>query len=119
MVSDLVPISKEKLTPAQYSELADVPPEIEWLGNITNKKTRRAYKNDVQEFVAFSGLREPSALRTVARSHVIAWRKHLESRDLEPSGIRRKLSVLSSLFDYLCERNAVAAIRGRGQAADG
>jgi hypothetical protein len=67
-VSDLVPISKEKLTPAQHSELADVPPEIEWLGNITNKKTRRAYKNDVQEFVDFSGPREPSALRTVARS---------------------------------------------------
>jgi integrase/recombinase XerD len=61
----------------------------------------------VQEFVDFSGLREPAALRTVARSHVITWRKHLESRDLEPSSIRRKLSALSSLFDYLCERNAV------------
>jgi site-specific recombinase XerD len=107
-VSDLVPISKEKLTPAQYSELADVPPEIEWLGNITNKKTRRAYKNDVQEFVDFSGLREPAALRTVARSHVIVWRKHLESRNLSHASIRRKLSALSSLFDYLCERNAVA-----------
>jgi integrase/recombinase XerD len=38
---------------------------------------------------------------------VIAWRKHLESRELEPCSIRRKLSALSSLFDYLCERNAV------------
>jgi integrase/recombinase XerD len=107
-VSDLVPISKDKLTPAQFSELADVPPEIEWLGNITNKKTRRAYKNDVQEFVDFTGLHEPAALRTVARSHVIAWRKHLESRKLSHASIRRKLSALSSLFDYLCERNAVA-----------
>jgi integrase/recombinase XerD len=34
--------------------------------------------------------------------------KDLESRELEPSSIRRKLSALSSLFDYLCERNAVA-----------
>ena len=107
-MSDLIPISKEKLTPAQFSELADVPPEIEWLGNITNKKTRRAYKIDVQEFVDFTGLREPAALRTVARSHVIAWRKHLESRKLSHASIRRKLSALSSLFDYLCERNAVA-----------
>jgi hypothetical protein len=33
------------LTPAQYSGLADVPSELEWLANITNPKTRRAYKN--------------------------------------------------------------------------
>jgi hypothetical protein len=39
---------------------------------------------------------------------VIAWRKHLESRELAPSSIGRKLSALSALFDYLCERNAVA-----------
>ena len=61
-----------------------------------------------REFSAFTGLREPTALRTVARTHVIAWRKHLESRNLTPASIRRKLSALSSLFDYLCERNAVA-----------
>ncbi len=29
-------------------------------------------------------------------------------RELSPASIRRKLSALSSLFDYLCERNAVA-----------
>jgi integrase/recombinase XerD len=62
----------------------------------------------VHEFVDFTGLREPAALRTVARSHVIAWRKHLESRELSHASIRRKLSALSSLFDYLCEHNAVA-----------
>jgi integrase/recombinase XerD len=106
MADELVPYSS--LTPAQYSGLADVPPELEWLANITNAKTRRAYKNDVGEFSTFSRLNEPAQLRTVTRAHVIAWRKHLESRELEPSSIRRKLSALSSLFDYLCERNAVA-----------
>ena len=106
-MGDLVPIGKQTLTPAQYSELADVPPELEWLANIPNEKTRRAYKIDVTEFSVFTGLRAPSELRTVARSHVIAWRKHLEARELSPASIRRKLSALSSLFDYLCERNAV------------
>jgi integrase/recombinase XerD len=106
MASELVPLSV--LTPAQYSGLADVPPELEWLANITNLKTRRAYKRDVEEFSAFTGLRAPSELRTVARAHIIAWRKHLEARPLLPASIRRKLSALSSLFDYLCERNAVA-----------
>jgi site-specific recombinase XerD len=107
VVSDLVPISKEKLTPAQFSGLADVPPELEWLANITNLKTRRAYKIDVSEFSAFTGLDEPAQLRTVTRAHVIAWRKALEARNLTPASIRRKLSALSSLYDYLCERNAV------------
>ena len=39
---------------------------------------------------------------------MIAWRQTLEVRNLTPASIRRKLSSLSSLFDYLCERNAVA-----------
>jgi integrase/recombinase XerD len=55
----------------------------------------------------FTGLIDHTALRTVMRSHVIAWRKDLEQRNLLPASIRRKLSALSSLFDYLCERNAV------------
>ncbi len=43
----------------------------------------------------------------MTRAHIIAWRKDLEVRSLGPATIRRKLSALSSLFDYLCERNAV------------
>jgi integrase/recombinase XerD len=107
MASELIPIPKRTLTPTQYGDLADVPAEIEWLANITNKKTRRAYKCDVAEFSAFAGLTESSQLRTVTRAHVIAWRNDMEARELEPTTMRRKLSSLSSLFDYLCERNAV------------
>src|ERR1700724_2118840 len=108
MAKDLVAVDWRALTPAQFGDLADVPPELEWLANITNPKTRRAYKNDVGEFSDFTGLRQPAKLRSITRAHVIAWRKHLESRALAPPSIRRKLSALSALFDYLCERNAVA-----------
>jgi site-specific recombinase XerD len=107
MVSDLVELPRPGLTPAQYSDLSDVPPEIEWLANITNAKTRRFYKADVAEFITFTGLKDYTALRTVARAHVIAWRKDMEERALAAATVRRKLSALSSLFDYLCERNAV------------
>lgn len=107
MVSDLVPISKESLTVAQYRQLEDVPPELEWLANITNEKTRRFYQRDVAEFLRFAGLNAPGELRTVTRAHIIAWRKTLEARELKAPSIRRKLSALSSLFEYLCERNAV------------
>src|SRR5260370_22368781 len=130
MVEDLVAVEnagaaqerqvlKRALTPAQYGDLADVPPELEWLANITNPKTRRAYKIDVSEFSAFAGLRGPAELRTVTRAHVIAWRKDLESRGLSPASIRRKLSALSSLFDYLCEQRRVRQSRRRRETADG
>jgi len=106
--NELVSIkSARTLTSDQYAGLADVPPEIEWLNNITNDKTRRFYKSDGADFVAFTGLKKSAAFRTVAHSHVIAWRKDLEDRKLGAATIRRKLSALSSLFDYLCERNAV------------
>lgn len=65
MVSDLVVIREDSLTPAQYRQLEDVPPELEWLANITNPKTRRAYKIDIAEFSAFTGLPEPVQLRTL------------------------------------------------------
>jgi site-specific recombinase XerD len=108
MAKDLVAVNPGALTPAQFGALAEVPAELEWLANLTNAKTRRAYKIDVEDFIAFVGLRGPAELRTVTRAHVIAWRKDLEARTLAPASIRRKLSALSALFDYLCERNAVA-----------
>jgi integrase/recombinase XerD len=104
----LVPAKKQNLTRAQFDRLADVPAEEEWLNNIDNKQTRRAYKNDVREFVGYTGLRDYMDLRSVVRSHVIAWRKNMEEHKLSDATIRRKLAALSSLFDYLCEKNAVA-----------
>lgn len=107
-MKELVVVEQRTLTIAQFEELADVPPELEWLANITNDKTRRAYKIDVGEFSQFLGLKRPEEFRTVTRAHVIAWRELLERRELSPPTIRRKLSALSSLFEYLCEKNAVA-----------
>lgn len=80
---------------------------MEWLANIANSNTRRAYKRDVTEFSEFAGVNEPAELREINRAHVIAWRKDMEARSLSAASIRRKLSALSSLYDYLCDRNAV------------
>jgi hypothetical protein len=43
MAKDLVAVEQRALTAAQFGELAAVPPELEWLANITNPHTRRAY----------------------------------------------------------------------------
>jgi len=104
---NLVSADPRMLTAEEFHRLSDVPPAYEWLANITNTQTRRAYQNDVKEFSRFVGIQEPEEFRIVTRAHVIAWRKDLEIRECSPTTIRRKLSSLSSLFDFLCERHAV------------
>lgn len=54
------------LTSAEFSQLADVPPETEWFANIDNANTRRAYRNDLKEFMTFAGIRSPTELRLIA-----------------------------------------------------
>lgn len=103
----LITTEKRNLTEAEFQGLADMPPELEWFANITNDQTRRAYKTDVTEFSGFMGIQAPEEMRKVTRAHVIAWREQLELRELAPNTVRRKLSAISSLFDYLCEKNAV------------
>jgi integrase/recombinase XerD len=43
----------------------------------------------------------------VTRAHIIAWRDELVRRGLGGSTIRHRLASLASLFEYLCEKNAV------------
>jgi len=47
-------------------------------------------------------------MRSVSRAHVIACARTSKSVGSRLPSIRRKLPALSALFDYLCERNAVA-----------
>jgi site-specific recombinase XerC len=50
----------------------------------------------------------------VTRAHVLAGRRDLERRALSGASIRRKLAALSSLFEALCEANAI-----QGNPVDG
>lgn len=112
--------SRSTLTATEFTLLSEVPPAITWFANLANPQTRRAYQNDVQEFMVFAGIEDPHAFRQVGRAHVLAWRRDLEKRRnpkgelLRDATIRRKLSALSSLFDALCEANAV-----QGNPVDG
>jgi integrase/recombinase XerD len=91
--------SARALTAAEFHRLAEVPPAIEWFGNIRNEKTRRAYKSDVQDFMRFVGIGAPEEFRIVTRAHVIAWRDTLLASKRADASIRRALSALSSLFN--------------------
>ncbi|WP_305910356.1 tyrosine-type recombinase/integrase (plasmid) [Methylomarinum sp. Ch1-1] len=107
-MTDLLLKNPERaLTAKQFQQLAEVPPELEWFANLASEKTRKAYRNDIRDFTQFIGIQNPTEFRIVTRSHVIAWRKALEANNLSDASIRRKLSALSSLFESLCEHNAV------------
>ena len=114
-VSDTSPLpaipaaASRLLTAEQFQRLADVPPEIEWFANLGNKATRRAYENALGDFMKFTGIAKPEEFRGVTRAHVIAWRDDLAKREpsLSRQTLRHRLTALSSLFEYLCERKAV------------
>ena len=95
------------LTAPEFQQLAAVPPEAQWFANLDSAQTRRAYENDIRAFMRFVGIVQPEEFRTVARGHVLAWRADLEKQGLAGSTIRRKLAALASLYEYLCDSNAV------------
>lgn len=66
------PAPERALTAGQFQGLADVPAAAVWLANIDNPNTRRAYKADVEAFVAFCGIERAEEFREVTRAHVIA-----------------------------------------------
>jgi site-specific recombinase XerD len=105
--TDITPATNRLLTAAEFHRLADVPPEVEWFANLSNPSTRRAYENAIRDFMSFTGIARPEKFRTVTRAHIIAWRDQLTGRGLGGSTIRHRLASLASLFEYLCEKNAV------------
>jgi integrase/recombinase XerD len=104
---------KSLLTAAEFQQLADVPPEVEWFKNLDNEHTQRAYKKAIKDFILFAGVDRPEKFRLVTRAHVIAWRDDLNRR-LKRNGkrlgkvtVRHRLTALSALYNYLCDQNAV------------
>src|SRR5580704_3706923 len=89
-------------TAAEFHRLAEVPPEIEWFANLTNRSTRRTYERSIKDFMRFAGIVRPEEFRAVTRAHIIAWRDDLARRGLDGATRRNRLAALSSLFEYLC-----------------
>ena len=76
------------LTAPEFQGLAAMPAELEWFANIDNPRTRRAYRIDVADFMAFVGIQRPEEFRIVTRAHFIAWRRDPEGRGLYTHSLR-------------------------------
>jgi integrase/recombinase XerD len=88
--------------------LADIPEEDIWLAKQKSKRTRRAYKQDVQHFMRTLMIRSYDELRQVDHRAVIAWERIMREIDeAAPSTVRRRLAALSSLFKHLVRHDHV------------
>ncbi|MBW0170350.1 MAG: site-specific integrase [Hydrogenophaga sp.] len=99
---------------SRFAQLGLMAIETQWLANFSSVCTRRAYAADVRDFAMFSGLQTQSELLQVARSHVLAWRHHLQAQGLSPSTQRRKLAALSSLLEHLVDEQLISTNPARG-----
>lgn len=88
--------------------LAAIPEEAVWLAKLKSRRTRLAYRRDVEDFMGFVGIASPRELRRVDHRAVIAWESHMrENQKLKAATIRRKLAALSSLFSHLVRHSVV------------
>ena len=92
----------------QLDWLSGIELWVEWLISLNNHGTRRTYQIVIRDFVDFIMITNPEEFRIVTRSHVMAWREHLIRRELSASTVRHRLAGLSSFFEYLFGKGAVA-----------
>lgn len=116
MPTDLEPIAAAVLpvlengsqSISMITALAEIPEEDIWLAKQKSKRTRRAYKLDVQHFMRTLNIRSYDELRQVDHRAVIAWERIMrEIEEAAPSTVRRRLAALSSLFKHLVRHNHV------------
>jgi site-specific recombinase XerD len=89
------------------AQLATIPEEEIWLHKQKSARTRRAYRLDVQHFMATLHISSVDELRQVDHKAVIAWERFMrEVEGAASSTIRRRLAALSSLFRHLIDYGA-------------
>lgn len=82
---------------------------FEFFQNFESRHTRKCYQRDIQLFFNFLEIHQIilNDLKSIQKSHVVAYRNDLQAIDQAPKTICRKLSSLSSYFDFLLEKNII------------
>jgi site-specific recombinase XerD len=97
-----VPVDDGRQEVSTIAALAEIPEEEIWLAKQKSKRTRRAYKQDVEHFMRTLRIRSYDELRQVDHRAVIAWERIMREIDkAAASTIRRRLAALSSLMKHL------------------
>lgn len=88
----------------KFAKLAE-----EFFNNFQSEHTRKSYKKDVEQFFEYLKLHHPDVrdFTDVERLQIVSYRNFLTDGDKAPKTINRKLAAVSSLFDFLVEKNVV------------
>jgi integrase/recombinase XerD len=111
MPTDLIDADRSRMGQSLIT-VNDSPTDIEhqlkdacraWLLKSPSADTRSNYIRDLDQFLVFCGFAsaDKHKLTLIRPEHVATWRDHLAQQQLTNSSIRRKLTVLRSLFSYL------------------
>lgn len=95
---------------------------VAWLLGYANERTRRAYRRDLEHFVAWCQAQDLDPL-AVRRPHVDAYAQACTADGLAPSSLARRLSALSSFYAYAVDedalpRNPVSRVRRPAVSVD-
>ncbi len=85
-----------------YASVADLFEA--WVARRRSRHTQRAYRQDVNCFINFMGLKWPQEswqIYTVSVNDVQAFREHLIARGAAPKTLNRRVSSLSSFYKFL------------------
>jgi site-specific recombinase XerD len=88
---ELVPSDRTAVGPL------DDPREAFLAGRLT-EKTRRAYRQDLEAFFAFTEVKTPGEILT---DRVVAWRNSMMDTGVRPATVARKLTSLRAFCDHL------------------
>jgi hypothetical protein len=91
-----------------------------WLTGLRSARTRRAYAGDVAAWLSWLANRDTGAL-AAGRVHVDLWAATQLDAGAAASSVRRRLSALSSFYQYCAAHDLTGpgAHRGRGPARRG
>ena len=105
-------LTSESLPPAFAGELPFPTQQLRklieeairgWLMRTPSQQTQVNYERDLNQFLEFMKVdpANPDELTRIRPEHVARWREHLQQTGRANSTIRRKMTVLRSLFSYL------------------
>jgi site-specific recombinase XerD len=79
--------------------------EFEFLNNFESAHTRKAYKRDILSFLDFfRDILELKSLKKCKRLHLVAYKEFLSNSSYTPKTINRRMSSISSYFQFLMEK---------------
>ncbi len=101
IMNDIISISQLSHTKSNDSRAL----EFEFLNNFESIHTRKSYKRDIVAFLSFfKEVLKFNQLIDCKRLHIVAYKEFLVNSELAPKTINRRLSSISSYFQFLMEK---------------